>query len=661
MEIENASLSWIDSNLPFSKRFRDIYYSREDELAESQHIFLKGNKLTARWAEMTERKSPFTIAEIGFGAGLNFLQTWHLFQKTQRKPARLHYIGFEKYPLSFDDLTRVHSRWLSLTKLSDQFRLIYPDHSSGCHRLHLGNEILLDLHFGDTLAQLENLPIRMQVDIWYLDGFTPPLNPEMWQPQLFQSIASHSKSDATLTSYSVAGSIRKHLQAAGFAVEKRPGHARKRHMLFAKNCQNKPSRESILNSYGSGKHNIERAALNQPIRSVLIIGAGIAGCSMAYSLAQRNWEVKVIDQAPGAATGASGNSQLALRCRLFQTDSELARFYLHSFLYTQRELRQLSKNNRINFHNCGVLQLVGAMNKQRDLNPNKLKKLYNKQVMQTLDVQSASRLANCQLTEAAYYFPLGGWIDGSLLCDTYLEHPSIDLITDQVVSSLKKNDNQWQLLDKEQKEIARAPIVVIANSYNASQFQQTYQLPLTTLPGQTSIISATDQSLSLATVVCGNRTVFPAIGNHHNLSASYRREDARLELRPDDDQQNLTGARSCFRGDYLSQVIQSARVTVRCNSKDNFPVVGKVPNVSRLQDHSMLGGHYGQIGKISSDYYLPGLYITAAHGSNGLATCPLSSEYLASLIDQEVTPFGQGIIGALDPARFIIREIRKKR
>jgi tRNA 5-methylaminomethyl-2-thiouridine biosynthesis bifunctional protein len=281
--------------------------------------------------------------------------------------------------------------------------------------------------------------------------------------------------------------------------------------------------------------------------------------------------------------------------------------------------------------------------------------------MQTLDVQSASRLANCQLTEAAYYFPLGGWVDGSLLCDTYLEHPSIDLITDQVVSSLKQNNNQWQLLGKEQKEIARAPIVVIANSYNASQFQQTHQLPLTTLPGQTSVISATDQSLSLATVVCGNRTVFPAIGNHHNLSASYRREDARLELRPDDDQQNLAGARACFRGDYLSQVIQSARVTVRCNSKDNFPVVGKVPNVSKLQDHSMLGGHYGQIGKISNDYYLPGLYITAAHGSNGLATCPLSSEYLASLIDQEVPPFGQGIIGALDPARFIIREIRKKR
>ena len=662
VKIENAWLRWIDSNLPFSRRYKDIYYSSENELAESQHVFITGNKLITQWGETADRDSSFTIAEIGFGAGLNFLQTCQLFQETQYKPDRLHYIGFEKYPLSKGDLARVHSRWPSLAKLSEEFRFLYSDHSKGCHRLHLDNGILLDLHFGDTLTQLANLPSHGLIDAWYLDGFAPRLNPEMWQPQLFQEIANHSKSGATLASYSVAGNVRRNLQAAKFVVEKRPGHARKRNMLFSskKSLQSSASKAES-NPPTSARKSIGCSTNNSYSRSALIIGAGLAGCSMARSLSRRNWQIKLVDQASRAAAGASGNAQLALRCRLFQSESELARFYLQSFLYTRRQLHQLTKHSNLNFHNCGVLQLVGAMNKRKDLDPRRLQQLYDKQVMQILDIKAASKLANSQLTEAAYYFPLGGWLDGSLLCNLYLEHPSIELITNQNITSLKQDDNQWQLLDKDGQEIARAPIVVIANGYKASEFEQTSQLPLQSITGQSTIIDATAESLSLATVVCGIRTVFPAKDNQHNLSASYRRGAVNRTVKAEDDKQNLEGAQACFEGDYLSQAIQSGKISVRCNAQDNYPVVGKVPNVAAVRDHLLSRTRFRETKNVSNHCYLSGLYISAAHGSNGLATCPLSSEYLASMIDHEMSPFSYQLMNTLDPMRFVLREMKQKR
>jgi len=662
VKIENAWLRWIDSNLPFSRYYKDIYYSSENELGESQHVFIAGSELSVQWREMADQDSSFTIAEIGFGAGLNFLQTCQLFRETQYKPDRLHYIGFEKYPLSCGDLARVHSRWPSLAKLSEEFRISYSDHSRGCHRLHLDNEILLDLHFGDTLSELANLPSHRLIDAWYLDGFAPRLNPEMWQPQLFHEIANRSKSGATLTSYSVAGNVRRNLQAAEFVVEKRPGHARKRNMLFAsqKGVQGSTSKAASSHPTSAGK-SIGYTAHNAYSRSALIIGAGLAGCSMAHSLSRRNWQIKLVDQASQAASGASGNAQLALRCRLFQSESELAQFYLQSFLYAQRQLHQFTKHSNLNFHNCGVLQLVGAMNKRKDLDARRLQQLYDKQVMQVLDIKAASKLANSQLTEAAYYFPLGGWVDGSLLCNLYLEHPNIELITDQNIISLKQDDNQWQLLDKDGQEIARAPIVVIANGYKASGFEQTSQLPLQSITGQSTIIDTTAQSLSLATVVCGIRTVFPAKDNQHNLSASYRRGIVDGTVKAEDDRQNLEGAQACFERDYLSRAIQSAQISVRCNAKDNYPVVGKVPNVAVVQDHFLSRTRFRETKKIHNGHYFSGLYISAAHGSTGLATCPLSSEYLASMINHEMSPFSHELMNTLDPMRFVLREMKKKR
>ncbi|MDP6536045.1 MAG: bifunctional tRNA (5-methylaminomethyl-2-thiouridine)(34)-methyltransferase MnmD/FAD-dependent 5-carboxymethylaminomethyl-2-thiouridine(34) oxidoreductase MnmC [Gammaproteobacteria bacterium] len=663
MKIKHASLRWIESDLPYSRQFGDLYYSREDELGESRHAFLEANELRHRWQQAADSKLSFTIAEIGFGSALNFLLTWQLWRSSTHKPAGLHYIAFEKYPFSSSDLKRVQQRWPVLTDFSRALQAVYPDQCSGCHRLLLEDGLILDLHLGDARTQLQNhATADGQVDAWYLDGFNPQLNPELWQRKLFQLIAAASKPAATLSTYSAAGAVRRQLQAVGFEVEKTSGFGRKRHMLVAtrptaiKHGDQQPGAIE-----GSGSWSIYPGLLAGE-RQALIIGAGLAGCSMAYSLARRGWRVSVIDGAATPASGASGTAQLALRCRLFQNDSPLSRFFLQAYLFSRRQYSQLNLSSPLAFHDCGVLQLHGAMNKQQPLDWQKMRRLYPHEVIQMLAPADASQLANTTLEDAAYYFPGGGWLDPTLLCCSYLDHPNISLHTGRAVHTLEVRDSRWQAADAEGQLLASATVAVIANSYDATRFSTTAWLPLQTVRGQTTTIGSSRLSASLASVVCGERTVFPCIDGHHTLSASYRSRDSDLSISDADNQQNLQGAQACFREvNYLDKEFQEARVALRCSSSDYLPVVGQVPEVGAMQEQFSALRHNARARVNCSGSYHPGLYLSVAHGSNGLATCPLSSEFLASLINGEVLPIDQAMSAALNPARFIIRDLKKQR
>lgn len=658
MKIRNADISWLESGLPFSSQFDDVYYSRADALAESLHVFLDANKLEQRWHGHDSESGQFTIAELGFGSGLNFLQVCKLWSECIPRPAHLHYLAFEKHPITVADLQRLYQLWPQLKDFSNELLETYPEHSSGCHRLQLSNNITLDLYYGDATLSMQNrhLSKASGVDCWFLDGFSPRLNPQLWSSALFELVAAASHCGTTLSSYSVAGKVRKRLGKAGFQVEKLQGFGKKRHMLYATRQQAATAEvESALTETPW----FQLPATDYSSRSALVIGAGLAGCSTAYSLATRGWQVDVVEKAATAAAGASGNQQLALRCRLFRSHSPLAEYFLHCFLFAHRQFERLLQQHGSGWHNCGVIQLHSALNKRSGFSDGELEALYSEQVLQAQSRHQASLKAGVAVTDQGWYLPLAGWVEPQLLCQAYLSHPNITVHYDSEVHSIDHSRGRWHATGT--TELA-AQVAVICNGHHALDYQQSSSLPLSHIRGQTTEIRPGPLAKKLAVVVCGDRTTFPAYADRQTISASYASDDVALQSSDADNADNIAIAANAFVDPgFSSAEIIGDRVSRRCNASDFVPVVGMLP------DQQKMGTMYEELGRnakarfTSAGGYHRGLYINVAHGSNGLASCPLSGDYLASLISGENSPLSQQQMDCLSPARFLIRDLKKQK
>ena len=214
-------------NRVYSEQFDDIYFSPENGLAESDFVFFEGNDLPARWAAAGEK---FTIAETGFGTGLNFLLACKKFKESvKHKNTELHYISFEKYPLSRDDIAEALECWRAeLSSYLDAFLKMYPLRVPGFHRVQLDDNIFLTLIFDDANDALPQLDVPQGVDAWFLDGFAPSKNPDMWSDEIFAQMARLSAPTATFATFTAAGFVKRGLQEAGFDVHKVAGFGRKR-------------------------------------------------------------------------------------------------------------------------------------------------------------------------------------------------------------------------------------------------------------------------------------------------------------------------------------------------------------------------------------------------------------------------------------------------
>ena len=217
-------IEWRDDILPVSTRFDDPYYSRVDGRAETSHVFIDGNNLPARWPEM----KTCTIAELGFGTGLNFLETIRQWQLLRDADARLDFISFEQFPMDTSDISRALSNWPQLQQLAQGLCEVW-ERDSEVLQVEFMHNIQLTIYFGD--ANL-NLPKQdFKADAWFLDGFAPAKNPELWNDTLMHEVARHTTQGGTFSTYSVAGLVRKNLTEAGFHAEKVKGFANKREML----------------------------------------------------------------------------------------------------------------------------------------------------------------------------------------------------------------------------------------------------------------------------------------------------------------------------------------------------------------------------------------------------------------------------------------------
>lgn len=209
-----------------SEHFDDVYFSADDGLAETSHVFIEGNGLPGAW----QGQERFIICETGFGTGLNFLTAWSLFEETAEPGQKLDFVSFEKYPLSPDQIREALSVWReTLGDKTDRMLAHYPVALPGFHRIALSDRVTLTLVFDDVNEAMMRL--EAEADCWFLDGFKPASNPEMWSETVFEQMARLSKPGTRFATFTAAGFVKRGLEGAGFAVRKVPGFGRKREML----------------------------------------------------------------------------------------------------------------------------------------------------------------------------------------------------------------------------------------------------------------------------------------------------------------------------------------------------------------------------------------------------------------------------------------------
>ncbi len=651
------TLSWNDTS-PHSDAFDDLYFSREDGRAETEHVFLGANRLPERFAEWQDTRA-FVIGETGFGTGLNMLCAWACFEQHAPAHGRLHLLSTEKFPLDREALTRALSAWPSLARYSQVLCALWPDAVSGVHRLHLSERVTLDLHFGDTTERLNLL--EGQVDAWFLDGFAPSKNPDMWQPELFEAMAARSRPGATFATFTCAGIVKRGLKAAGFHWKKVPGFGRKREMLAGGiESPTEDVRRSTTPWFTPPTHH--------DAHHVVVIGAGMAGSSVAAALAKRGKQVTVIERdAPGA--GASGNRQGALYVKLAVETNHQSRVYLAGLLYSQRWLGQLAAafpQEPPLWQPCGVLQLALSdkeANRQQRFMANH--PLPESAVSAQSDALSS--LAGVPVSAAhGLYYPQAGWVQPKKLCEQLLQHPNITLRQGEV-SALQQTQQaaktaQWQVT-LAHGETLQADHVVVATASLANQFAQTAELPLQQVRGQVSELTLPEGIQGPEKVVCAGGYVSPAVDNVLTFGASFVPNNATTQVVEEEHQRNIDELRQALpawvaaleaSGVALTPQHLKGRAAVRAASPDKTPYAGPVPNAAAWQrDYAVLSKDASKVPPITGEHH-SGLWISTAHGSRGLASAPLCAEVIASRICDEPLPLEQPLIDHLHPGRRVI-------
>lgn len=686
-EISPADIEWESTTL-VSKQFGDLYFSKDGGLAETEYVFLAHNQLAERWRKLQagdQATQYFCIAETGFGTGLNFLAAVQLWQTIDLKQTRLHYISFEKYPLAKDTLRSALELQKIPQELIAELIVHYPPHTPGFHRLELfGGQVLLTLCFGDANKLLPQLSAT--VDAWFLDGFSPAKNPDLWQSSLFQAMAKHSTETTTFATFTAASQVRKGLKSAGFEIRKSPGYGKKREMISGNfvgtkegiNLANETT--DTRSAYPPPNHHdkpwfsipqIESTSQDKNKRTCLVIGGGLAGTASAYALAKRGWQVTLLERESALASGASGNPTGVLFTKLSPHDSPQNRFNQLSFLYAIQHMRAvLGESNRQDpsWHESGVLQL--AYDSKESARQQEIIEcgLWPAEIAYPVDAKQASEIAGIKQTTGGLFFPQAGWVNPPSLCSSRTALNNIDLVYCTEALSLQQieaKDNQpvWNI-DAGEKSY-QANHVIIANARDALTFEQTKTLPLRNLRGQISFVEATDSSKALSCVLCYDGYSSPARENFHCVGATFHPKDENIDLRDSDHTLNINQLKEA-----APQFLQTLSLTdekaltgraqVRCQTPDYLPIVGPVADADYyLEAYAPL--RKGMLRRpFPPARYLNNLFVNLGHGSRGLTTSAFAAEMIAAYMTGEPQPIDKDTLNALHPGRFLIRDLKRR-
>ncbi|WP_416392058.1 bifunctional tRNA (5-methylaminomethyl-2-thiouridine)(34)-methyltransferase MnmD/FAD-dependent 5-carboxymethylaminomethyl-2-thiouridine(34) oxidoreductase MnmC [Alloalcanivorax xenomutans] len=608
--LQPARLDW-QADTPVATDFDDPYFSRQDGMAESDYVFLQGNRLRERFRTLRPGQH-FVIGETGFGTGLNMLLAARLFLRLAPEDTLLDLLSVEKHPLHAEDLARALAHWPDLADLAAPLQRQYPPPCPGYHRLQLHPRVRLTLMYGEATAQWRHC--HSTVDAWFLDGFAPSRNPHMWQPELFRQLARLSRPGATFATFTAAGEVRRGLQEAGFQVRRIDGFGHKRHMA--------------VGEFGDDNW----TARHWQRGHAVVAGAGLAGASSARALAERGWRVPVLDPA-GIAQGASGN----LAGVVYSTPSAHLtpqnRFYQMSYVHALRWLNRFEFPNPEQGRLNGVVQYPVDQRQQDKLNGALQSGVWP-------DTLLRPREDGGMLLAGGGYLRPGAW------CETLLDHPAIEVRRDKVTGYVAGDPVRVSVQGGGELE---GDTLILATAAQARRFDDLHWLPLKIIRGQVSYCRATEASAKWQQARCHGGYLTPAVDGLHCVGATFDLHDDNPRPSDHHDQVNLLQLKQYLPeawrelgGEHIEVV--DRRVAFRCQSNDFLPLCGPQPRV---------------LGPILDE--APGVWLNLAHGSRGITGTPLCADLLADRLSGLPLPVDDTLAEALAPVRFLHRQRRKKR
>ncbi len=635
--IVTAKPAFDAAGTPFSPEYGDVYHSADSGPGQARHVFLGGNDLPARWAG----KRIFTIVETGFGLGLNFLATWQAWRDDPARPQRLHFVSVEKHPFTRAGLAALHGRYPEFAPLAAELQSDWPLPLPGLHRLHFEDgRVTLTLAFGDVTDVLPKL--KLAADAFYLDGFSPDRNPEMWTLAALKALSRLAHPGATLATYTSARGVRDALATAGFAVERRPGFGRKRDMLAARLAPLRPSRHTAP------------AMPQWSERRAIVIGAGLAGAAVSERLAARGWTIDLIERHSAPASEASGIAAGVFHPQVSRDDSVLSRLTRAGFLYALRGWRALERRgHRFEWAPCGVLQIAKDAREEARL-AGAIRALgHPPEYVDYVLRDQAARFAACAAGTGGLWFPEGGWVRPADLVSAQIAaagaRGNLKLHLGVTAHALDRAGNNWRILSEDGTLIAAAPVVVLANSHDAARLAAP-GVVLKRVRGQLTCLPAASLALPAA-VLAGAGHLIPAPDGTAVVGATYDFDDESPDPREESHAGNLERLERLLPGasESMDPAGLAGSVGFRCVAPDRLPLIGALPDTgaapsgSRARDLPRLSGLYGAFG----------------YASRGLTWALLGGELIASAVAGEPLPLEGDLADAIDPSRFLLRRARR--
>ena len=629
-------------------------------LAETDYVFLQGNQLWERW--ISHNEANFVITETGFGTGLNFFAATKLFrefrQQHENHPLkRLNFISFEKYPLKITVLSQAHLAYPQFEDLSTHLQRYWPSLILGCHRIRFG-ETTLDLWLGDVSESLPQLGDYMNehIDAWFLDGFAPSKNPEMWNDDLYNLMCRFTKPNGSFATCTAASAVRKGLESAGFKVTKRKGFGKKRECLSGLKIQSKSTALSTP-WYLAQPAKMEK-------QDVAIIGGGIASLCAAISLVKRGAKVTIYCEDDALALNASGNKQGAFYPQLSDDNALTVDFYLHAFSYGRQLLDwAIAQNIAFEHEFCGVA--LCAYNEKSSVKLTKISQLgLPNEIFQMLNAEQLSEKVGLPLNCEGGWIEQGAWLAPRQFVQnafSFLKKQGVIIKTSQKITALSQQEKGWELKNTQDQKYCHE-VVILANGYKITDFVQTEKLPLYPIRGQVSQIPTSENLLKLKSVLCydGYLTPVDQLKTSHCIGASHVRDNVDRHFSEQEQQENQQKLQQNIAQLWTQDVDTSgnlARVGIRCSVRDLAPMIGNVPNfVQQKEDYHNIFNLRRRKQSIHSAANFQNLFLTAALGSRGLTSAPLLGETLASIIYGEPLPISEAILHNLSANRAWVRK-----
>jgi len=570
----SPQLLWAEDGSPRSGRFGDVYFSKDDGLSETRAVFLGGCNMPEVWQGRTR----FTVGELGFGTGLNIIALIDLWRRHRPGDGLLHVFSVEGYPLTRAEAERALAAWPDVADTASALLEQWPSQRPGFHRLDLPQwGVTIDLAIGEVewaLAQWQG-----KADAWFLDGFSPALNPGMWSEDIMAAVAEHSADGCHLATFTVAGAVRRALTANGFSVAKCPGHGRKRERLEAR-------REGV------------RPTAAPP--SIAIIGAGIAGSALARAARAQGLSPVVIEaRHPGAE--ASGFPAALVTPRLDAGDAFISGLYAQALERANQLYRRIPGAILAQ----GVLQLEHV---ERDANR------YDKIAAQPLWPEGAMiRLsasdASAHLNEK---MPMGGL----MMADAFALSPAKALeawLSDTPlvmarVEALTRSEDGWTLTDDEGQSLGTFDHVVLAAGWGTAHLRP--GLSLAPVAGQADW-TTDDKATPEPAVAWGGYSV--PTGNGLLFGATHDRGVDAPEPSQEASERNRATLSEVLpvRWSRHADAPLNRRTAVRATTPDRLPICGTVED---------------------------GLHVLTGLGSRGFCAAPLLAEHLISHIVDAPSP-----------------------